>query len=66
LSGAFVNCGRTEPEKVISIVKKRLDNSNMEENNIRYCNYILEGIRANQRKFSDLPKTIQEVKTLLK
>jgi len=66
LSKAFVNCGKENPDDTIEIIEKRLNEFTLEENDIRYCNYMIEDIRSNQKKFNDKPKTITEVKRLLR
>lgn len=65
LSKAFVNCGIDNPDDTIAIIEKRLNEFTLEENNIRYCNYMIEDIKSNRKKYNDKPKTIKQVKLLL-
>ncbi len=65
LKGALVNCGMADFDSTIEVLNRKLLSAELEEHNIRYCNYIIEEIKANKRKYSDCPKTIQQVKSLL-
>lgn len=65
LSEAMVNCSKVDANATISILNARLAAGKLEEWNILYCNNIIEQIKANQRRYSDQPKTIKEVKTLM-
>lgn len=65
LREAFVNCSRVDFESTVAVINRRLTETELDEHNIRYCNYIIEEMKASKRKYSDSPKTIQQVKRIL-
>lgn len=62
---ALIGCGQTAPQETIAMVRRHCPGTDEHSSRTMLCNYIIEQIITNQKKDSDVPMTIQEVRKLL-
>ena len=56
LANALINCGKTAPNETIALIEEHCTDK---DNNIRFCNHAIEGIKHNQSKDMDRPKNFR-------
>jgi len=65
LKRAFIACGKKAPQKAFKIIRRYRSKKNLDENNYRYCNYIISEIEYAYKMEMDIPKTLGETKSIL-
>lgn len=65
LKSAFVNCGKSCPEKVRRIILRHRPKESKRENDFRYCNYLINEVECAYKSAIDIPSTLEEAKKLL-
>lgn len=65
LINAFRNCGLWEYEETIEVIMKCRPNADEDEENYRYCNYIIAEIDDARKLVLDQPMTLSQAKVVL-
>ena len=65
LTRAFIECGKLSPEQTICMIEKHIPADESENRKVRFCNYITEAFRRQERMSEDKAKTKVEVKKIL-
>lgn len=65
LSDALINCGKSNSNETISLVEAYQGKMKGQDCAERFCNYVIEEIKRNDRRDRDQPLILNQVKTLI-